>query len=164
MHTNACVDDTYSFAPGRSLCMLSCICALLGRTTEELVCMVLICVGCQLHHSADDPELPVHCDLPEGGVLLPCWCTHWHLLWGKFTLVFGLYKRPFIPQCISFSVFQNWRLKQPELAACSHYSANRHTVLPLLLYFLGWWRVYSESNTHPRPDTVPSHHQWRFTI
>ena len=46
------------------------ICVL--RTRSRLVYMVLICVGCQLHHSADDPELSVHCDLPEGGVLLPC--------------------------------------------------------------------------------------------
>lgn len=39
--------------------------------------------GGQLHHTADNTQFPVHCDLPQGGVLLPCWCTNRHLLWGK---------------------------------------------------------------------------------
>lgn len=52
-------------------------------TSSNLWLCDCIHAGGQLHHTADNTQFPVHCDLPEGGVLLPCWCTNRHLLWGK---------------------------------------------------------------------------------
>ena len=60
-----------------------------------------------------------------------------------------------------FSVFQNWRLKQPELAACSHYSANRlikHTesYLYCFIFQAGGECTVSRTLTHDLTQYPPT--------